>query len=129
MPGRRQVIATGYTAARISHPITRRTAMASLVFCSGCNRQVDPAAAACPHCGLKRTPGVAGSSSGSTTAIIIIVCVIGVVFLIGILAAIALPAYQDYTVRARISETLIAASEAKHAVASYVADKHELPTS
>jgi type IV pilus assembly protein PilA len=36
-----------------------------------------------------------------------------VVAIIGILAAIALPAYQDYTVRAKISEAVIAASSAK----------------
>ncbi|MFS6938853.1 pilin [Neisseria animaloris] len=36
-----------------------------------------------------------------------------VVAIIGILAAIALPAYQDYTVRSKISEALIAASSPK----------------
>jgi type IV pilus assembly protein PilA len=36
-----------------------------------------------------------------------------VVAIIGILAAVALPAYQDYTVRAKISEAVIAASTAK----------------
>ncbi len=36
-----------------------------------------------------------------------------VVAIIGILAAIALPAYQDYTIRARVSELLLAASGAR----------------
>lgn len=40
-----------------------------------------------------------------------------VVAIIGILAAVALPAYQDYTVRARVSEGLVLASAAKLAVA------------
>ncbi|HYI06324.1 MAG TPA: pilin [Reyranella sp.] len=36
-----------------------------------------------------------------------------VVAIIGILAAVALPAYQDYTVRAKLSEAVIAISAAK----------------
>lgn len=40
-----------------------------------------------------------------------------VVAIIGILAAIALPAYQDYTIRARVTEGLSLASAAKTAVA------------
>ncbi len=36
-----------------------------------------------------------------------------VVAIIGILAAVALPAYQDYTVRAKISEAIIAATSPK----------------
>jgi type IV pilus assembly protein PilA len=39
-----------------------------------------------------------------------------VVAIIGILAAIALPAYQDYTVRSRVTELLLGASGARTAV-------------
>ncbi|MBZ0096592.1 MAG: pilin [Sulfuricella sp.] len=40
-----------------------------------------------------------------------------VIAIIGILAAVALPAYQDYTVRAKTSEVVLAASGGKTAVA------------
>jgi type IV pilus assembly protein PilA len=39
-----------------------------------------------------------------------------VVAIIGILAAVALPAYQDYTIRARVSEGLVMASATKNLV-------------
>jgi len=39
-----------------------------------------------------------------------------VVAIIGILAAVALPAYQDYTVRARVSEVILAASSCRTSV-------------
>jgi type IV pilus assembly protein PilA len=39
-----------------------------------------------------------------------------VVAIIGILAAVALPAYQDYTIRARVSELILSASAARHTV-------------
>ena len=39
-----------------------------------------------------------------------------VVAIIGILAAIALPAYQDYTIRAKVSELVLAASGFRTAV-------------
>lgn len=43
-----------------------------------------------------------------------------VVAIVAILAAIALPAYQDYTIRARVSEALVIASGAKASVSEAI---------
>ena len=42
-----------------------------------------------------------------------------VVAIIGILAAVALPAYQDYTVRARVSELILGASGARTSISEH----------
>ena len=46
-----------------------------------------------------------------------------VIAIIGILAAVALPAYQDYTVRAQVSEGVIAASAVKIGVTELFANR------
>jgi type IV pilus assembly protein PilA len=51
-----------------------------------------------------------------------------VVAIIGILAAIAIPAYQDYTIRAQVSEGLNLAGGAKAAVSEYTMDTGVFPT-
>ena len=51
-----------------------------------------------------------------------------VIAIIGILAAIAIPAYQDYLIRSQASEGLAIASAAKAAVAEYRANKGEWPS-
>ena len=50
-----------------------------------------------------------------------------VVAIIGILAAIAIPAYQDYTIRARVTEGLELASAAKLAVSETAITNNALP--
>ena len=47
----------------------------------------------------EKYPGAKGS-----TVVVLVVAFVGLIFVIGILAAIALPAYQDYTKRAKVSE-------------------------
>ncbi|MFT4563893.1 MAG: type IV pilus assembly protein PilA [Gammaproteobacteria bacterium] len=52
-----------------------------------------------------------------------------VVAIIGILAAVAIPAYQDYTIRAKVTEGLGLASAGKTAISEFFATNGSLPTS
>ncbi len=50
-----------------------------------------------------------------------------VIAIVGILAAVALPRYQEYTVRAKVAEMLLAAQAAKLAVAESVQTHSAMP--
>jgi type IV pilus assembly protein PilA len=50
-----------------------------------------------------------------------------VVAIIGILAAIAIPAYQDYTIRSKVTELVNAAGVCKTGVAEYYQSKGAMP--
>ena len=52
-----------------------------------------------------------------------------VVAIIGILAAIAIPAYQDYTIRTKISEVMVMGSAAKTSASEYYLSAGGMPTS
>lgn len=66
-------------------------------------------------------------TGGTGGAGIIVAVIFGGIMLIGILAAIAIPAYQDYTIRAQVSEGLNLSSGAKAAVTEYIMDRQEFP--
>lgn len=51
-----------------------------------------------------------------------------VVAIIGILAAVALPAYKDYTIRSKITEVILAGSACRTTITEVVQTANSLPT-
>jgi len=52
-----------------------------------------------------------------------------VIAIIGILAATAIPAYQDYTIRAKVNEIVVLSGAAKTSIAEYYISVGSMPTS
>ena len=74
--------------------------------------------------GLSDRPTIPKRSAGFTLIELMIV-----VAIVAILAAIALPAYQDYTIRSQAAEGLSLSSGARAAVWEFVANYGRLPSS
>jgi uncharacterized RDD family membrane protein YckC/Tfp pilus assembly major pilin PilA len=61
----------------------------------------------------------------SAVAIVMVVVLVCFIPIVGILAAIAIPAYQDYTIRAQVTEGLVVVGPYKAAIAEAFADGQE----
>jgi Tfp pilus assembly major pilin PilA/uncharacterized membrane protein YhaH (DUF805 family) len=63
----------------------------------------------------------------NSTGVVLLACIVPFISIVGILAAIAIPAYQDYTIRAQVSEGLDLAAAPKAAVADAFARTGDAP--
>jgi Tfp pilus assembly major pilin PilA len=101
------------------------------MYCPKCGTQNVDNAYKCTNCGiiLQRV----APEKKSNTAVIVTVIVVAGVFVffavVGILAAIAIPAYLDYTVKARISEVTDAFDGLVGAAVGYHAKTGQFPDS
>lgn len=67
------------------------------------------------------------SDGGTSGAAILIALVVMFVPILGVLAAIAIPAYQDYTIRAQVSEGLVLAAAVRAAVSETIVARGTVP--
>jgi Pilin (bacterial filament) len=78
--------------------------------------------------GTTTTPIAGSGMPGWAVALIVIgACFFVIIPILAILAAIAIPAYQDYVIRAQIDQGLALADGAKTAVSEYIAGHGTLP--
>jgi len=85
-----------------------------------------PGVASVPEKRRARLERNGGTSPGATAGVLVGAFFFGTVVL-GILAAIAIPAYQDYTIRSQVVEGLNLASPIKHRVAEHWARNQSWP--
>ncbi|QWP77177.1 DUF4339 domain-containing protein [Lysobacter sp. K5869] len=90
------------------------------------HRSVSPADYAPAHVRRQAAPPPKRGLSGCAIALIVLAVL--AIPMLGILAAIALPAYQDYTHRAKLTNALFAGNDYKMQVAQYYAAHESCPT-
>ena len=77
----------------------------------------------------QRQLGELSGRGGTSNVILILVFVFGFVFVLGILAAVTIPAYQDYVMRARTTEAAAFGTRAAESVAQYFYQNKQTPSS
>ena len=106
------------------------------MYCAQCGTSNADANSHCLKCGNALAQPVAAESSHIAGTLIakpasrwatVLIVLAGVISVLGIVAAIAIPAYRDYTARAQVSEGLILASNVKAAVEEYMAETGNWP--
>jgi len=67
------------------------------------------------------------AAGGTSNILVIVLAVFGLVAAIGILAAVALPAYQTYTVKAKVADAMLVGAEVSAAVGKQYEQTGQLP--
>lgn len=99
------------------------------MYCSHCGQAADTTARFCGRCGQRLWTGSAtpAQAPAARTALLVVVVILGSLPVLGILAAIAIPAYHDYTVRSRVAAAHALGERAAAAVAAYHAETGQWP--
>lgn len=69
------------------------------------------------------------AKGGTSNIAVVVIALLAVVFVVGILAAVAIPAYQDYTKRAKSSEAILAGMSVATQVSEQFARTGKIPSS
>jgi uncharacterized RDD family membrane protein YckC/Tfp pilus assembly major pilin PilA len=77
------------------------------------------------------TPQVGKGGGASAGVVVAVLAVVGfiIIAIVGVLAAIAIPAYQDYTLRAKVNEAHFATAKTRETYSNYLAEHGAPPKS
>lgn len=100
---------------------------ANALYYKHCKKKISEANTASQD--VQRQLGQLSAKGGTSKVILIFVIIFAFIALIGILAAIAIPQYQDYTVRARVAGAVAFGNNATTSVSNYYYQHQEVPSS
>lgn len=98
---------------------------ANAAYYKHCKRKIAQVQRSTPD--LQRQLGELTGRGGTSNVVFIFVVIFGFIFIIGILAAVALPAYQDYTIRAKIAEAVVTGRVASTSVEAFYVQNQRIP--
>jgi type II secretory pathway pseudopilin PulG len=98
---------------------------ANALYYKHCQQKIAQARASSSD--VQRQLGVLSGKGGTSNIALIFVLIFAFVAFIGILAAIAIPAYQTYVMKARVVEALKVGGQAADSVANYYDQHQEIP--
>lgn len=100
---------------------------ANALYYKHCKKRITEASVSSQD--LQRRLGELSGKGGTSNVALIFVLIFAFIAFIGILAAIAIPAYQDYTTKARMAGAVALGSNAADSVANYYYQHQEIPSS
>lgn len=98
---------------------------ANALYYNHCKKQISAAKASTTD--VQRQLGELAGKGGTSNIVIIIILFFAIIALLGIVAAVAIPAYQDYTAKARVTQAYQLGKSAADSVTRYYNLNQELP--
>ena len=100
---------------------------ANALYYKHCNKKIAQARAASAD--VQHQLGAISAKGGTSGIAMVLILILVFVALVGILAAIAIPAYQDYTTRAKLVRAVSVADQGAADVGRYFAQHQQMPDS
>lgn len=100
---------------------------ANALYYKHCKKKITEASVSSQD--VQRRPGELSGKGGTSNVALIFVLIFAFIAFIGILAAIAIPTYQDYTTKARMAGAIAHGSNAADSIANYYYQHQAIPSS